>query len=64
MAYSGYGRAAYTPGERRLPAAASNGQWMENAQTCLMLSIVVFLLHQLVTKKPNTLQAASNYKKR
>ena len=34
MAYSGYGRAAYTPGERRLPAAASNGQWMKNAQTC------------------------------
>ena len=60
MAYSGYGRAAYTPGERRLPAAASNGQWMENAQTCPMF----FLLHQLVTKKTNTVQAVSNYKKR
>ena len=36
MAYSGYGRAAYTPGERRLPAA----QWMENAQTCPMLFFI------------------------
>ena len=43
---NGYGRAAYTPGERRLPAAASNGQWMENAKTCPMF----LLLHQPVTK--------------
>ena len=41
MAYSGYGRAAYTPGERRLPAA----QWMEDAQTC---PIFIFL-YQPVT---------------
>ena len=45
MAYSGYGRAAYTPGERKLPVA----QWMENAQTCPMF----LLLFHLVKPKPN-----------
>ena len=44
MAYSGYGRAAYTPGERRLPAA----QWMKKAQTCPM-----FLLLQTKFETPN-----------
>ena len=39
MAYSGYGRAAYTPGERRLPAA----HWMIKAQTCPMFLFSVLI---------------------